>query len=102
MRQGLVSQRELDGAERTYRTRGAALNTARSAHEMRLFQLERARYPRDLEIVAELLSADAVTVEAGQRVIIEGWGGQNPLEGRVRLVEPFGFTRCPRSDRRAE
>jgi HlyD family secretion protein len=26
-------------------------------------------------------------------VIIEGWGGEVALEGRVRLVEPFGFTK---------
>lgn len=49
--------------------------------------------PRDLEIVVDLLSAEAVRVEAGQRVIIENWGGDEPLEGRVRLVEPFGFTK---------
>lgn len=48
---------------------------------------------RDLEIFVDLLSADAVKVEAGQRVIIERWGGENALEGRVRLVEPFGFTK---------
>ena len=48
---------------------------------------------RDLEIVVDLLSADAVKVEPGQRVIIDRWGGDTPLEGRVRLVEPFGFTK---------
>ena len=48
---------------------------------------------RDLEIVVDLLSADAVKVEPGQRVIIERWGGEQALEGRVRLVEPFGFTK---------
>lgn len=47
----------------------------------------------ELEIVVDLLSADAVRVSAGQRVIIEGWGGDKPLEGRVRRVEPFGFTK---------
>ena len=49
--------------------------------------------PRDLEIVVDLLSSDAVSVAAGQRVIIERWGGQAALEGRVRLVEPYGFTK---------
>lgn len=49
--------------------------------------------PTDLEIVVDLLSADAVRVNAGQRVIIEGWGGEIPLEGRVQRVEPFGFTK---------
>lgn len=49
--------------------------------------------PDDLEIVVDLLSADAVRVEPGQRVIIEAWGGAAPLDGRVRRVEPFGFTK---------
>ena len=49
--------------------------------------------PTDLEIAIELLSADAVKVSPGHRVIIEGWGGSNALEGRVRHVEPFGFTK---------
>jgi HlyD family secretion protein len=49
--------------------------------------------PRDLEIAVDLLSSDAVKVAAGQRVVIDGWGGGAPLEGRVRLVEPFGFTK---------
>ena len=47
--------------------------------------------PADLEIVVDYLSMDAVRIEAGQRVIIDNWGGAEPLEGRVRLVEPFGF-----------
>ncbi|MDP6615734.1 MAG: efflux RND transporter periplasmic adaptor subunit [Gammaproteobacteria bacterium] len=47
----------------------------------------------DLEIVVDLLSADAVKVAAGQKVIVEGWGGDIPLIGRVRRVEPFGFTK---------
>jgi HlyD family secretion protein len=39
MRQMMISQRELDEAERAHRTRHAALDTARAGHEMRLFQL---------------------------------------------------------------
>jgi len=34
-----------------------------------------------------------VQIEPGQRVIIERWGRGNPLEGRVRRVEPYGFTK---------
>jgi HlyD family secretion protein len=49
--------------------------------------------PADLEIVVDLLSADAVKVDQGQRVIIEEWGGEKPLEGRVRRIEPMGFTK---------
>ena len=48
---------------------------------------------RDLEIVTDLLSTDAVRVEEGAAVTIEDWGGDVPLEGRVRRVEPFGFTK---------
>lgn len=49
--------------------------------------------PRDLEIVADLLSDDAVKVRPGQRVIIERWGGEAPLNATVRLVEPLAFTK---------
>jgi HlyD family secretion protein len=49
--------------------------------------------PDDLEIIVDLLSADAVKVEPGQRVMIEEWGGDGPLAGVVRRVEPFGFTK---------
>jgi HlyD family secretion protein len=49
--------------------------------------------PASLEIVSDLLSSDAVKVRPGQRVVIEQWGGEHPLEGVVRLVEPYGFTK---------
>lgn len=45
----------------------------------------------DLEIVADYLSADAVRIRPGDRVLIEQWGGDGVLEGRVRRVEPSGF-----------
>ena len=46
-----------------------------------------------LEIVADFLSSDAVRISAGQRVLIERWGGGDTLAGRVRRVEPSGFTK---------
>ena len=46
-----------------------------------------------LEIVSDLLSSEAVKVQAGQRVVIEQWGGDRPLDGRVRRIEPSGFTK---------
>lgn len=49
--------------------------------------------PRDLEIVTDLLSADAVRLPPGARVLIENWGGTTQLNGRVRRIEPFGFTK---------
>jgi hypothetical protein len=44
-----------------------------------------------LEIASDLLSTDAVRVKAGARVMVEHWGGENPLEARVRRIEPAGF-----------
>lgn len=49
--------------------------------------------PAKLEIVTDLLSAEAVRVHEEDSVIIEDWGGAAPLAGRVRRVEPFGFTK---------
>ena len=141
VKEGSVSKRDLDSAERDYKARHAGLDTARAALQVRNYELEVARAqmvspletqgsreacdcipitapvsgrilqitdrservvregdvlmqigdPKDLEIVVDYLSMDAVKIEAGQRVIIDNWGGAEPLEGRVRLVEPFGF-----------
>ena len=141
VKEGSVSARDLDSAERDYKARHAGLDTARAAVQMRSYELEVARAQlvspletqgaqqscdcipirapvsgrilqisdrservvregdvlmrigdaAHLEIVVDYLSMDAVKIEAGQRVIIDNWGGEQPIEGRVRLVEPFGF-----------
>jgi HlyD family secretion protein len=46
--------------------------------------------PDRLEVVADLLSTDAVRVRPGLPVLLEQWGG-GVLEGLVRRVEPSGF-----------
>jgi len=46
-----------------------------------------------MEVVAELLTTEAVKLRPGQAVHIERWGGPGELQGRVRLVEPGGFTK---------
>jgi len=46
-----------------------------------------------LEVVIEVLSADAVKVKPGNTVLIDGWGGEQALEARVRLVELSAFTK---------
>jgi HlyD family secretion protein len=139
----VMSERELDDAERAQQTRQAALETAIANRQARQAELERARAqlisplndntresdcqcvpiyapvdgrilrilhksagvvnageplveignPIDLEIVADLLSSDAVKVEAGQQVLIDNWGGDETLHGVVERVEPFGFTK---------
>lgn len=138
-----VSERALDDAERLYKIRAAATETARAAVAMRHSELEAAEArllrpgappspgqpcpclpirapvsgqvlrvlhesegvvdtghplleigdPRDLEIVVDFLSSDAVRIEPGQRVLIDQWGGDAVLNGVVRRVEPFGFTK---------
>ncbi len=49
--------------------------------------------PRRIEVVAELLSSDAVRIVPGAPVRIDGWGGPGTLAARVRYVEPAGFTK---------
>lgn len=49
--------------------------------------------PSDLELEIDVLSSDAVAIRPGHRVIIEHWGGEKPLEGIVKLVEPAAFTK---------
>lgn len=49
--------------------------------------------PRQIEVVTDYLSKDAVRIRPGQRVLIDRWGGDRPLDGRVRRVEPSGFTK---------
>jgi HlyD family secretion protein len=46
-----------------------------------------------LEVVAELLTADALQARPGSRVRVERWGGDGVLEGRVRRVEPAAYTK---------
>lgn len=47
--------------------------------------------PADLEAEIDVLSTDAVRIRPGARVDFEQWGGDQVLEGRVRVVEPSGF-----------
>jgi HlyD family secretion protein len=46
----------------------------------------------DLEVVAEVLTEDAVRIAHGTRVLVEDWGGDIPLEGVVERVEPVAQT----------
>jgi HlyD family secretion protein len=136
-----VSERELDNAERIYKTRRAGLATAQAGLQMSIFEVQRAQAnlmspanttvahglcacvsilapisgrvlkvlnksegvviagtplveigdPKNLEIIVELLSFDAVKVQPGQKVNITNWGGEEDLLGRVSQIEPIGF-----------
>ena len=46
-----------------------------------------------LEIEVDVLSPDAVKIKQGMKVLFDRWGGEKPLEGIVRIVEPVGFTK---------
>jgi HlyD family secretion protein len=49
--------------------------------------------PRDLEVVVDVLSTDAVGIRHDAVVTIIHWGGPGTLAGRVRRVEPAAFTK---------
>lgn len=49
--------------------------------------------PKQIEIVTDVLTTDAVNIKPGASVLLEAWGGDHPLRARVRLVEPAGFTK---------
>ena len=46
-----------------------------------------------LEVVVEVLSADAVKIHPGMSVTFNRWGGEQPLTGQVQIIEPVGFTK---------
>ena len=48
---------------------------------------------RDLEIVVDVLSTDAVEIRPGADVVIDHWGGTGTLSGKVQRVEPAAFTK---------
>ena len=48
---------------------------------------------REMEILVELLSTDAVKIKPGAPVAVTGWGGDRVLQARVRRIEPGGFTK---------
>ncbi|MBL8851807.1 MAG: HlyD family efflux transporter periplasmic adaptor subunit, partial [Planctomycetaceae bacterium] len=49
--------------------------------------------PANLELEVDVLSIDAVKIEPGDRIVLEHWGGEEPLTGVVKLVEPAAFTK---------
>jgi HlyD family secretion protein len=49
--------------------------------------------PHDLELVVDLLSADAVRIKPGDHAAITDWGGDHPLDATVRRIDPAAFTK---------
>ncbi len=49
--------------------------------------------PRNLEIEIDVLSSDAVRIQPGAKLTVEHWGGETPLQGYVRVIEPRAFTK---------
>ena len=49
--------------------------------------------PRDLEVVVDVLTADAAMIQPGAAVELDHGGSAPPAAGRVRAVEPAAFTK---------
>jgi len=49
--------------------------------------------PETLEVEVEVLSTSAVKIAPRSKVILDRWGGAEPLQGTVRVVEPAGYTK---------
>ncbi len=49
--------------------------------------------PSALEVIVDVLSADAVRIQPGMRATLTAWGGDQPLGATVRCIEPAAFTR---------
>jgi HlyD family secretion protein len=49
--------------------------------------------PQALELVADVLSQDAVAIKAGMIARVLHWGGSGALSAKVRRVEPAAFTK---------
>ena len=49
--------------------------------------------PAALEVAVDVLSADAVRIQPNSPVKFYRWGGDKPLDGIVRTIEPTGFTK---------
>ena len=48
--------------------------------------------PTELELVIDVLSADAVQIKPGDAIWVEQWGGSEPLTATVNYIEPSAFT----------
>jgi HlyD family secretion protein len=48
---------------------------------------------REMELVFEALSSDAVKIPDHAEVLVEHWGGEEILRGAVRRIEPSAFTK---------
>lgn len=49
--------------------------------------------PGRLEVIVDVLTTDAVRVREGARATFSHWGGEPPIPGRVRRIEPSTFTK---------
>lgn len=47
----------------------------------------------DLEVVAEILTQDALRIEPGYRVLLQPTTKMEPISGKVKRIEPSGFTK---------
>ncbi len=48
--------------------------------------------PEELELVIDVLSTDAVKIKPGDQIVVDQWGGPEPLAATVSYIEPAAFT----------
>jgi HlyD family secretion protein len=49
--------------------------------------------PKNLEVIVDLLSSDAAKIHKLTDVVMTDWGGDIPLAGQVRRIDPAAFTK---------
>lgn len=49
--------------------------------------------PENLEIIADLLSADAIRIGPGTEASVERWGGETPLVAELKSIDPVARTK---------
>lgn len=48
--------------------------------------------PEELELVIDVLSTDAAQIQPGDPIVVDQWGGPEPLAATVSYIEPAAFT----------
>ncbi len=100
----VLTQPNADTSDPTSRTMELPIVSPISGRVLRLYQESSAVVsagtpllevgdPTDLEVVVDVLSQDAVRITPGDPVRLQNWGSEQPLDGRVRRIEPAGFTK---------
>ncbi|AMA09192.1 efflux RND transporter periplasmic adaptor subunit [Picosynechococcus sp. PCC 73109] len=95
---------EAELANRTDQVQRTAIKAPISGQVLRLYQKNyqylEAGQPllelgdlQNLAVMVDVLSSEATQIQPGNPVIIDQWGGDRPLTGQVKRLEPAAFTK---------